>query len=68
MPGIEALARCDREIAEIEARPDVVSGRAPAWLVTLGVNDWTVERDLILREYGGPGRGPQPPLKTSRIL
>ncbi len=44
------LARCDREITEIQERSDVVAGRAPAWLVTLGVNDWEVERRLILRE------------------
>lgn len=41
------LERCDQEIAEIVNRPDVVSGNCPAWLVALGVNDWTVERRLI---------------------
>jgi hypothetical protein len=46
----EDLARCDREIAEIQARPDVVAGTCRAYLPALGVNDWTVERDLIERE------------------
>ena len=50
------LARCDQEIAEILARPDVIAGRAPAWLVVFGVNDWTVERDLIEREFAASGR------------
>jgi hypothetical protein len=37
------LARCDQEIAEIQAREDVLSGLVPAWLVTLGVEDWEAE-------------------------
>lgn len=41
------LERCDAEIAEILDRPDVRSGQAPAWLVTLGVNDWEYEKRLI---------------------
>lgn len=43
----EALARCDREIAEILGRPDVVAGLAPAWLVTLGIEDWEAEKRFI---------------------
>lgn len=43
----EALARCDREIQEILSRPDVVAGQAPAWLVTLGVEDWEAEKRAI---------------------
>ena len=43
----EAVARCDREIAEILNRPDVVAGLAPAWLVTLGLLDWETEKRLI---------------------
>ena len=39
--------RCDREIAEILNRPDVVVGSAPAWLVTLGLLDWETEKRLI---------------------
>ena len=39
--------RCDREIAAIMNRPDVVAGLAPAWLVTLGVTDWESEKRLI---------------------
>jgi len=37
-----ALARCDREIAEMSVRED-----CPAWLVTLGVEDWEMEKRLI---------------------
>jgi hypothetical protein len=44
------LDRCRREIAEIEARPDVRAGTAPAWLVTLGLEDWRMEMRLIERE------------------
>lgn len=44
------LIRCAAEIAEIEMRPDVCGGTAPAWLVALGENDWIVEADLIARE------------------
>ena len=46
----EALARCDAEIREIQERPDVVAGLAPAWLVTLGIEDWKRERELIVQE------------------
>ena len=42
-----AVDRCDREIAEILNRPDVVAGLAPVWLVTLGVTDWESEKRLI---------------------
>jgi len=42
--------RCDREIAEILGRADVVGGHAPAWLVTLGVEDWEKERRMIMAE------------------
>ena len=43
------LERCDREIAEILARPDIVAGIAPAYLVTLGIEDWEAEKRLIQR-------------------
>ena len=43
----EALQRCDREIAEILSRPDVLDGSAPAYLVTLGIEDWEREKRLI---------------------
>jgi len=39
------LARCDREIAEASAHTE-----APAWLVTLGVEDWRAEKRLIEAE------------------
>lgn len=44
------IERCDREIAEIHARPDVQAGCVPAWLVVLGCEDWEAERRLIERE------------------
>jgi hypothetical protein len=46
----EELARCDREIAEIENRPDVLAGEAPTWLVHLGVSDWEMEKRMIEME------------------
>ena len=46
MTAAEELARCDREIAEIDARPDL--DVAPAWLVALGRNDWEREKLFIL--------------------
>ena len=46
MTDAEALERCDREIAEILSRTDIDS--CPAWLVALGVNDWDVEKIIIL--------------------
>ena len=62
-PGEDAqaseLARCDREIAEIQARPDVLAGTAPAWLVALGINDWAVEKRLI-SESPAPGGHDRP--------
>lgn len=47
-----ALARCDREQAEIQARADVQAGTAPAWLVTLGMEDWECEKRLLLEKHG----------------
>lgn len=37
-----AAARCDREIGEIESREGV-----PAWLATLGTEDWRCEQRLL---------------------
>jgi hypothetical protein len=48
-PHAAALARCEAEISEILNRPDVVGNQAPAWLVTLGIEDWRAEADLISR-------------------
>jgi hypothetical protein len=45
-PG-DGLERCQREQAEIQNRSDVVAGLAPAWLVTLGIEDWECEKRLI---------------------
>jgi hypothetical protein len=47
-----ALDRCDREIAEIRQRPDVQAGTAPAWLVTLGIEDWECEKRLLMERHG----------------
>lgn len=44
------LARCDREIAEIRNRPDVLDGSTPAWLATLGILDWEYEKRLVADE------------------
>jgi hypothetical protein len=57
----EALARCDREIAEIQARDET----APAWLVTLGMMDWEMERRYLLTGStpnfpNGAARSPEP--------
>ncbi len=41
----EQLARCDAEIAAMELQRD-----APAWLVTLGVTDWQMEKSFILAQ------------------
>ena len=49
---IAALDRCDREQAEIQARPDVLAGKAPAWLVTLGIFDWEFEKQLLFDRFG----------------
>lgn len=43
-----ALARCDREQAEIQARPELAT--APAYLVALGMEDWEYEKRLIEKE------------------
>ena len=43
------LERCDREIAEASAHMN-----APAYLVTLGVEDWRVERRMIEQELAQP--------------
>lgn len=46
----QELLRCELEIAEILDREDVKAGIAPAYLVTLGVNDWQFEKRLIEKE------------------
>ena len=42
------LARCDREIARIR----IATGIHPAWLITLGTEDWEWEKRMILEEAG----------------
>lgn len=54
---LDALQRCAREIAEIDMRPDVIAGTAPALLVAMGQNDWALERSAILSE-ADPARWP----------
>lgn len=44
------IARCDREISEIEHRPDIDT--APAYLITLGQEDWLHEKRLIQSRIG----------------
>lgn len=39
------IARCDAEIAEMSH--DATSGNYPAWLVTLGIEDWRAEKRLL---------------------
>lgn len=53
------VERCDAEIREIQERPIVVAGLAPAWLATLGVMDWTMEREWIRSEGAGSCPGMQ---------
>jgi len=43
------LERCDREIAQIGAISDQY-----AYLVHMGVHDWQVERELILKSNTAP--------------
>ncbi len=47
---VDDLARCDREIAEASKQMD-----APAWLVTLGVEDWEAEKRLLRGELRRSG-------------
>lgn len=42
------IARCDAEIAAAEQQQN-----APAYLVTLGIEDWRAEKRLIEREAKG---------------
>lgn len=42
--------RCEKEQAEIQARKDVVEGRCPAILATMGMEDWEKEKALIAEE------------------
>jgi len=42
----EEIARCRREQEEMRVRKN-----QPAWLVTLGVEDWEMEIRLIESEY-----------------
>lgn len=41
------IAICEREQRSIQDRADVRAGIAPAWLVTLGMEDWEAEKRLI---------------------
>lgn len=44
MSDAAAIARCDREIETMRAQTD-----APAWLVTLGIEDWEREKREIAK-------------------
>lgn len=39
------MARCDAEIAAMRTQTD-----APAWLITLGIEDWAQEKRLLAAE------------------
>lgn len=43
------LARCEAEQRDMLAQPECV----PAWLVTLGIEDWEAEKFMILMEAIG---------------
>ncbi|HWP32637.1 MAG TPA: hypothetical protein VNL97_02710 [Solirubrobacterales bacterium] len=45
------IARCDAEIAAMEQQEPTV----PAYLTTLGIEDWRGEKRLIEREAAGGG-------------
>ncbi len=51
------LAICDREQQSIQDRPDVQAGMCPAWLVTLGMEDWEAEKRLIRQGVPRPQAG-----------
>jgi hypothetical protein len=65
---LRELARCDRELLELDHRANTDS--APAYLVKLGRQDWLRERHLIERELAEPSGsspssvGPQPHAKV----
>lgn len=50
---VEALDRCDREIREMTHQPPV----KPAYITTLGIEDWRCERRLIENELRKPEGG-----------
>ena len=68
------LERCAAEQEWILNRADVMAGEVPAWLVTLGLEDWEMEKRLILAEGGyffdafrlRLGIGPPEPLLVGR--
>jgi hypothetical protein len=45
-----ALDRCVKEQEEILGRLDVIGGKVPAWLVTLGLEDWEMEKRFIVEK------------------
>lgn len=42
---LRQIARCDLEIAAMESQPEV----APAYLTTLGIEDWRGEKRILER-------------------
>lgn len=52
----DALARCDRDIADLLARVDG-PGDTPVWIPTLGLADLVAERRLIEMEMEAKGAG-----------
>lgn len=59
----EELARCDREIARIDAEGAI--GAGPAWLNAMGRLDWMMERALIERDSLLPGFAPCPTIPAA---
>jgi hypothetical protein len=43
------LSVCEQRQSEIMDMPLVMEGHAPAWLVTLGLLDWEMEKELIIK-------------------
>ena len=43
----DLVARCDREIREIQERPEECGPHDWAYLPSMGLMDWQIERDLI---------------------
>jgi len=52
---LREIARCDREIAEAGRQAD-----APAYLVTLGIEDWQWERRALEKMFVDPETGIRP--------
>jgi len=52
--AVAELRRCEEEISTMRAQ----GHDAPAWLVTLGIEDWEAEKRLVLLDALEGERGP----------